>query len=262
MHQFLKGTLAGALVAILAGSTAAHAASAPQPAEKKASPSPAAASTSEDEQTLYTLGVLLSRNIDAFNLSKQEFETVRRGFTDGYHHLPATKDAESHLPQVQALARDRVHKANDAYVAKAAAAPGATRTSSGLIYVQVKAGTGDTPKPSDRVKVNYEGRLIDGSVFDSSAQHGGAPAIFGVTGVIPCWTEALQMMKVGGKARIVCPSAIAYGERNVSPKIHPGSTLEFDIELLGIEAEAPKQEPKADAPALEAPKADSAKPSG
>jgi FKBP-type peptidyl-prolyl cis-trans isomerase FkpA len=83
--------------------------------------------------------------------------------------------------------------------------------------------------------VNYEGRLIDGTVFDSSAQHGGQPATFAVGGIIPCWTEALQLMKVGGKSRIVCPAALAYGDRGAPPKIKPGSTLEFDIELISIE---------------------------
>jgi FKBP-type peptidyl-prolyl cis-trans isomerase len=99
----------------------------------------------------------------------------------------------------------------------------------------VSAGAGPSPTHSDRVKVNYEGRLIDGTVFDSSAQHGGQPATLAVGGIIPCWTEALQLMKVGGKSRIICPAALAYGDRGAPPKIKPGSTLEFDIELVSIE---------------------------
>jgi hypothetical protein len=94
--------------------------------------------------------------------------------------------------------------------------------------------------------VNYEGRLTDGTVFDSSAQHGGQPATLGVGNIIPCWTEALQLMKVGGKSRIVCPSGLAYGDRGAPPKIKPGATLEFDIELVSIEPPvAPPGAPRA-----------------
>jgi FKBP-type peptidyl-prolyl cis-trans isomerase len=83
------------------------------------------------------------------------------------------------------------------------------------------------------VTVNYEGRLIDGTVFDSSKQRGG-PATVPVTGVIKCWTEALQLMKVGGKSRVVCPADLAYGAQGWPPVIKPGATLVFEVELLGI----------------------------
>jgi FKBP-type peptidyl-prolyl cis-trans isomerase len=86
--------------------------------------------------------------------------------------------------------------------------------------------------------VNYEGRLTDGTVFDSSAQHGQAATLL-VGNIIPCWTEALQLMKVGGKSRIVCPAALAYGDRGAPPKIKPGASLEFDIELVSIVPPAP-----------------------
>ena len=86
--------------------------------------------------------------------------------------------------------------------------------------------------------MNYEGRLIDGTVFDGSAQHGQA-ATLQVGSIIPCWTEALQLMKAGGKSRIICPAALAYGDRGAPPKIMPGATLEFDIELVSIEPPAP-----------------------
>jgi FKBP-type peptidyl-prolyl cis-trans isomerase FkpA len=195
----------------------------------------AAAPTAGDDKALYTLGVLLSRNLDSFALTDAEFGTVKQGFIDGYHHKPETKGAEASLQQVQALQHARSLKVQVAYLDKAAKAPGATRTASGLVYVPLQEGAGASPLSSDTVKVKYEGRLLDGTVFDSSAQHGGS-ATFPVTGVIACWTEALQRMKVGGKSRIVCPSQIAYGERGAPPRIRPGSALEFDIELLAIDA--------------------------
>jgi FKBP-type peptidyl-prolyl cis-trans isomerase FkpA len=101
----------------------------------------------------------------------------------------------------------------------------------------VSEGKGVTPARSDRVLVNYEGKLIDGTVFDSSAKHGGQPVTLSVTGVIPCWTEALLLMKVGGKSRVVCPSSLAYGDRGMMPVIMPGATLDFSVELVDI---APK----------------------
>jgi FKBP-type peptidyl-prolyl cis-trans isomerase FkpA len=120
-----------------------------------------------------------------------------------------------------------------AYLEKAAAEPGAMKTPSGLIYSELRAGSGASPRPSDVVKVNYRGTLIDGTEFDSSYKRN-QPAEFPLGQVIPCWTEGLQHMKVGGKARLVCPSAIAYGEEGSPPLIPGGATLVFEIELLGI----------------------------
>lgn len=210
-----------------------------------------ATTPAEQKKALYSLGVLLSRNLDSFALTPAEFNSVKQGFSDGYLHKADAKDAEAQIPQVQALERERVRSAGDAYAAKAAAAPGATRTASGMIFQQVKAGTGATPTTTDRVKVNYEGKLVDGTVFDSSAMHGGQPATFPVTGVIACWTEALQKMKVGGKAHLVCPASIAYGDRAVPPKIRAGSTLDFNVELVDILPPSPPPEaPGAHAPGV------------
>ena len=109
----------------------------------------------------------------------------------------------------------------------------AQKKPSGLVYTEIAAGTGANPTPTDRVKVEYTGKLIDGTVFDSSAQHG-KPAEFTIGGVIPCWQEGVQLMKKGGKARFVCPSDIAYGDAGSPPKIKPGATLVFEVELLDI----------------------------
>jgi len=119
-----------------------------------------------------------------------------------------------------------------AYLDKAAAEPGARKTASGLIYRELKPGTGASPKATDTVRVHYRGTLTDGKEFDSS--YGGQPLEFPLNRVIRAWTEGVQMMKVGGKAQLVCPANLAYGERGAPPDIPGGATLVFEVELLGI----------------------------
>jgi|SRR5580658_282333 len=116
---------------------------------------------------------------------------------------------------------------------KAAAEPGAIRTSSGLVYRELRAGTGESPKATDSVTVNYRGTLPNGKEFDSSYKRN-EPAKFPLNQVIPCWTEGVQRIKVGGKSQLVCPAGIAYGERGSPPDIPGGATLIFEVELLSI----------------------------
>jgi len=124
--------------------------------------------------------------------------------------------------------------ASDATLAAAAKEPGATVTASGLVYRSLKDGAGASPKASDTVKVNYRGTFPDGKEFDSSYKRNQAIE-FPLNGVIPCWTEGLQRMKVGGKAKLTCPSSIAYGSRGAGGgAIPPNATLLFEVELLGI----------------------------
>ena len=125
-------------------------------------------------------------------------------------------------------------QANDA-AAKAAAEKGAEVSASGLVYRSLKDGTGASPAATDVVKVHYRGTFPDGKEFDSSISRG-QPATFPLNRVIKCWTEGVQKMKVGGKAKLACPAAIAYGERGTpGGPIPPGATLLFEVELLGIE---------------------------
>ena len=219
--------------------------SAATPSSAHAGAAKPAAADAEQDKTLYALGVLLSRNLETFQLSEAEFAHVKAGMIDGFHKKADAASAEASMSQIQALQRARSaalaqHQRDlgQAYLDKAASASGASKTASGLLYVPVVVGSWPSPERSDRVKVNYEGRLTDGTVFDSSVQHGQA-ATLQVGGIIPCWTEALQLMKVGGKSRIVCPATLAYGDRGAPPKILPGATLEFDIELLSIEPPTP-----------------------
>ena len=113
-----------------------------------------------------------------------------------------------------------------------AAEPKEEKTTSGIAITTLKEGTGANPKASDTVKVHYRGTLENGNEFDSSYKRG-QPATFPLNRVIPCWTEGVQKIKVGGKARLVCPPNLAYGNQNV-PGIPPGSTLIFEVELLDI----------------------------
>ena len=123
--------------------------------------------------------------------------------------------------------------AADATLDAAAKEPGAVVTASGLVYRSLKDGNGGSPKASDSVKVNYRGTFPDGKEFDSSYKRN-EPIVFGLNQVIKCWTEGVQRMKVGGKAKLTCPASIAYGERGAGGVIPPNATLLFEVELLGI----------------------------
>lgn len=119
-------------------------------------------------------------------------------------------------------------------VTTAATAADSTTTSSGLVYQSIKDGSGASPTAADVVKVHYRGTLTDGKEFDSSYKRG-QPAEFPLNRVIKCWTEGVQLMKIGGKAKLTCPPAIAYGERGTpGGPIPPNATLNFEVELLGI----------------------------
>ena len=132
------------------------------------------------------------------------------------------------------LAQAPAQKPSPDFLASAAAAKGAVLSESGLVYLSLKEGQGDSPTALDSVRVHYRGTLTDGKEFDSSYSRG-QPATFPLNRVIKCWTEGVQKMKVGGKARLTCPASIAYGERGTpGGPIPPNAVLQFDVELLAI----------------------------
>lgn len=205
-------------------------------AASAAAPEPA----NDEQKTLYAIGLAVSQSLGNFNLSESELEFVKAGLTDGVLKRPRKVDLQTFGPKIQQLQQARAaglaeaeKKAGAAFLAKAAAEPGATKTESGVVITTIKPGKGASPKPTDTVKVHYHGTLIDGTVFDSSVQRG-EPATFPLGQVITCWTEGLQRIKVGGKSRLVCPSNLAYGDRGAPPAIRPGATLIFEVELLDI----------------------------
>jgi len=214
------------------------------------------APTTDDEKTIYALGVSIARNIEPFALTQQELEFLFAGLRDETAGKESAVPLEQYGPRIRTLAEARTQataaserQAGSAFLGEEAGAAGATKTDSGLVFRSISEGTGATPGPDDTVKVHYTGKLRDGTVFDSSAERG-EPAQFKLGGVIPCWTEALQKMKVGGKAHITCPPDMAYGDRGFPGSIPPGAPRALDVELLEIvPATAAPAPPAAPAPA-------------
>jgi FKBP-type peptidyl-prolyl cis-trans isomerase FkpA len=195
----------------------------------------------EDDKTLYALGLALSQNIGSFNLSEAELKMVEEGLRDGVLKRTPKVELQTYGPKLKDLQQSRMtavaaneKKAGDAYLAKAAGDKDTKKLPSGVLVTTLKPGTGAAPAATDKVKVHYHGTLIDGTVFDSSVQRN-EPASFPLNQVIKCWTEGVQQMKVGGKSRLVCPADVAYGDRGAPPRIKPGATLVFEVELLAIE---------------------------
>lgn len=200
----------------------------------------------EDDKAAYAIGYFTGK-ANVQHLESLNVNAYVAGFRDAYakkQPVMSEDDMKATLDSFkQKLAADAYAKAQKeaeenkqksaAFLAENAKKPGVKVTPSGLQYEVLQEGKGAKPKPSDTVKVNYEGKLIDGSVFDSSYQRG-EPANFRLDQIIPGWTEALQKMPVGSKYRIVLPPDLAYGEQGAGP-IPANSTLIFEVELLDIE---------------------------
>ena len=205
----------------------------------------------EEEKRLYALGLSVAGNtLGTFKgeFSQDEVDLIASGFAAGMLEADPDVSLEEFGPQLNEYLQKRfenvqkrqaeqsvgeVQKGQE-YIDQVASEDGAKKTESGLVYVSLEEGSGAQPKSTDRVTVHYTGSVISGEVFDSSVKRG-EPATFGLNQVIPGWTEGLQMMKVGGKARLVIPSELCYG--NSPPPggiIKPGSTLIFEVELIDI----------------------------
>jgi len=194
----------------------------------------------EEERTIYALGLAMARSLHNLGLTEPELEVLVDGLKDSVLQRPAKVEMYEYGRRIPVFMKDR----SKATVARetAASAPflkaeaektGAVQTGTGLIYIEEKKGQGATPGATDTVTVHYHGMLRDGTVFDSSVERGD-PATFALNRVIPGWTEGLQRMKVGGKARLICPANIAYGNEGSPPKILGGAVLVFDVELIAI----------------------------
>ncbi len=218
--------------------TTSHKPAVRRPATAAKPAQPPASMTTDEDKTIYAIGLSIAKSLSPLDLSPHELELIQRALADSAAGKPAVK-LEEWGPKIPPLtqarsarAAEKQKAASKAYLDKAVAEPGAVKTESGLIYREITAGTGASPKPTDTVKVNYRGTLVDGTEFDSSYTHH-APVSFPLNGVIPCWTEGMQKMKVGGKATLVCPSDLAYGDQG-RPSIPGGATLIFEIELLDV----------------------------
>jgi FKBP-type peptidyl-prolyl cis-trans isomerase FkpA len=202
------------------------------------------AAMTDEQKSIYAFGVAVGQQLGSqtkqIRLTPEELELFDRGFDDGMAGKTPAVEIAQYDQQFQQLAKTRLEagaaeaRQKDAeFLAAAEKEPGAVKTGSGLVFRTLTPGQGASPKASDTVRVHYQGTLTDGKVFDSSIQRGEA-AEFALNGVIPCWTEGVQLMKVGEKARLVCPSTIAYGERGAGTDIPPNATLVFEVELLEV----------------------------
>jgi len=168
-------------------------------------------------------------------ITQEEFKKVMTDFQKEMQEKQAKLQKEAMEKQSKEMAKvgEKNAKEGKEFLAKNSKKKGVKTTSSGLQYTVIKAGKGKSPKATDKVETHYRGTLLDGTEFDSSYKRG-EPATFPLNAVIPGWTEALQLMKVGGKHKIFVPSNLAYGPRGAGGVIGPNATLIFEIELLAI----------------------------
>lgn len=196
----------------------------------------------EDEKAFYALGVHLNKQISVFDMSPEELKYVQQGMADANAGKKLAAEPEASMQKLNLLVQSRMIRTAEkqkelgrAFLEKAEKEKGAKKTASGMVYTEIKAGTGAQPKATNFVKVHYIGTLTDGKEFDSSVKRG-QPAEFPLDKVIPCWSEGVGMMKAGGKARLICPSSMAYGDQGRPPVIPGGATLIFEVELLDAQS--------------------------
>jgi FKBP-type peptidyl-prolyl cis-trans isomerase FkpA len=194
----------------------------------------------DEQKTLYAIGLSVARSLSVFDLTPAEFEYVKQGLVDAETGKKSNVEPSSYNNKIQELAKarrkamgDKQVGAGKVFLEKAAKEKGAVRSESGMVYTSLSEGKGESPKADDTVKVNYRGTLIDGKEFDSSYKRD-KPLEFKLNNVIKCWTEGVQKMKPGGKAQLVCPSNLAYGDNGAGELILPGATLVFEVELLEV----------------------------
>lgn len=225
--------------------------------------------STEAQKVGYAIGVDMGSSLNQLNNGDSnaiDFNALIIGLRDAYQGQELAMTTEEATTTLQTFAQARMEKMQkelaDAaqqekvkgaeFLKENAAKDGVTVTDSGLQYSVITKGDGAKPGPDDTVTVDYEGRLIDGTVFDSSAQHGGQPVTFNVQDVIAGWVEGLQLMPEGSKYTFYIPSELAYGEMGAGPTIPPNAVLIFDIELHKVEPVAQVEEMAAAAEAVEA----------
>lgn len=202
-----------------------------------------AAELSEEDKIFYYVGTQLAESIRAnmgqLELTDAQMGALGRGVQEGISGTAEQLDPAVYQAKFEEFANAKAEEmmqaelaASEAYLAEKAAEDGAQTTESGLIYLELQTGEGAQPLPTSRVRAHYHGTLRDGTVFDSSVDRG-EPLEIGLSQVIPCWTEGIALMKVGGKAQLTCPSDIAYGARG-SGSIPPNAALTFEVELLDV----------------------------
>lgn len=224
-----------ALISLLLTASPALAAT----AKSAKAPAPKEAYKTDDERSIYTIGFLMGRNVAAFNLSPAEVKVIQAGLGDAVLGKQPQVDVRFYQPRVNELLTKRMEAAASkekakgrAYTEKFVKEMKPQAIPGGGWYLPITEGAGAAPSKTDKVRTHYRGTTVDGEEFDSSYSRG-APSEFKLNGVIQCWTNGITMMKVGGKAKLVCPSDVAYGDPG-RQGIKPGATLVFEVELLDI----------------------------
>ncbi len=197
-------------------------------------------SKEEVDQALYSLGVQVAQSLEPFSLSAEDLAKVLVGLKDQQAGT-VKPDADKGLPLVRTLELSRRERHLNAQKEKGRAYVASldlekehgVALPSGVVYLPVSDGLGPSPTAVDTVKVHYRGRFLDGREFDSSYRRGEA-ATFALNQVVSCWTEGLQKMRAGGRAKLVCPSSTAYGDKGQGSTIPGGATLLFDVELIDV----------------------------
>lgn len=209
----------------------------------------------EDNKTLYAVGNMFGQRLQTFELTDAEIDALLMGMKDALKNTKAAVDVNDQQRKIQELFQKKMSvrsekekKTGAEFLEGFVKKESAQKTPSGIAYKMIKEGTGKAPKATDVVKVHYHGTLIDGTVFDSSVERG-KEVEFPLDRVIKGWTEAVQLLKEGGKIKVVIPSELAYGDVGAPPKIPGGATLIFEIELFEVKGPAAAAPAPAPAPA-------------
>jgi FKBP-type peptidyl-prolyl cis-trans isomerase FkpA len=204
---------------------------------------------SEEDKTLYAMGVMLGTNLKRLELKDAEMNALFKGLKHSATGAKPEVEMSTYQPKIQAMFRERMQKVvvdekkKGEDFLKKFVGEGAKQTKSGLAYKVMKEGKGKSPKATDEVEVHYHGTLIDGTVFDSSVERG-KTITFPLNRVIPGWTEGLQLMKEGAKYQFAIPSDLAYRDAGAPPKIPGGATLIFEVELFKVKKGSSKGKSK------------------
>lgn len=196
--------------------------------------------TTQTDSLSYSIGLMVANFYKQQGITQINTNMVNQAITDKMNgqmtllnEQQANQCVMGYIEKAKAEKAAVAKKEGQAFLAENKNKPGVITTASGLQYIILKEGTGPKPSATDKVKCDYEGKLIDGTVFDSSVKQG-KPIEFAVNGVIKGWTEALQLMPTGSKYRLFIPSDLAYGDQQMGPDIKPGSTLIFEVDLIEI----------------------------
>lgn len=239
----MKLALISLLLAAPAVAADAPKADAPKAEAKKAAApkeaAPKEAFKNDDDRSIYTIGYLMGRNVSSFALSPAEVKVIQAGLGDAILGKEPQVDVRFYQPRVNELLTKRMEAAaakekskGRAFTEKFVKENKPLAIPGGGWYLETKAGSGAAPTAADTIKAHYRGTTIEGAEFDSSYSRG-APSEFALSAVIKCWTNGIVMMKAGSKAKLVCPSDVAYGDPG-RPGIKPGATLVFEVELVEI----------------------------